>query len=176
MKKDFLSIGIIFLFILSAISPIVISYNLKISNEIVSEIKSDGGLMDSAWPITGHDVHHTCRSSYGSPGNYIVEKWKVLLDKPGHYYCSPVIAEDGTIYVVSGISYDTLYAIDPNGTIKWKYVTTGQLVETLYTPAIAEDGTIYVKSDEEEFYAFNTNGTIKCHHNKRRRYVYCKMS
>ena len=44
---------------------IVISNNIKTSNEIESESISDGGLMDSSWPMFQHDVRHTGRSPYG---------------------------------------------------------------------------------------------------------------
>ena len=163
LKKNVLTIGVIVLFIILALAPMSIGYKHNTIKNLESQSTSinNGGLMDSAWPMTGHDLHHTSRSPYGSPGNYLVEKWKVPLDKPAHYKCSPVIAKDGTIYIATGISYDILYAINPNGTIKWKYDTSGNFDETLFTPAIGEDGTIYVNSDEEEFYAFYPNGTIK---------------
>jgi outer membrane protein assembly factor BamB len=153
--------GIILLFVLSAISPMTTGIDADTYVETESQPISSGGLMNSSWPMTGHDLHHTSRSPYGNPGNYLVEKWKVELDKPAHYV-SPVIAKDGTIYIATGITYDVLHAINPNGTIKWKYEPSpGNYDETFFTPAIGEDGTIYVNSDEEEFYAFYPNGTIK---------------
>jgi outer membrane protein assembly factor BamB len=54
---------------------------------------------------------------------------------------SPSIGDDGTIYVCSWD--DFLYALAPNGTLKWRF-GTGDATET--SPAIASDGTIYVGS------------------------------
>jgi outer membrane protein assembly factor BamB len=50
--------------------------------------------------------------------------------------------------VGSGDSY--LYAINPDGTLKWKYLT-GSAMES--SPAIASDGTIYVGSGDNYLYA-----------------------
>jgi outer membrane protein assembly factor BamB len=163
LKKNVLTIGVIVLFIILALAPMSFGYNHNTVNNLESQPTSinNGGLMDSAWPMTGHDLHHTSRSPYGNPGNYLVEKWKVQLDKPAHYGCSPVVAKDGTIYIATGITNDILHAINPNGTIKWKYNVSGHYTETLFTPAIGADGTIYVNGDEEEFYAFYPNGTVK---------------
>jgi outer membrane protein assembly factor BamB len=160
MKKHLLIVGIIFLLVLTSV-PVTFGYNADTSYESVPQSISSGGLMNSSWPMIGHDLHHTSRSPYGSLGNHLVEKWKVELDKPAHYKCSPVVAKDGTIYIATGTTLDTLYAINPNGTIKWKYKVSGHYSENLVTPALGEDGTIYVNSDEEEFYAFYPNGTIK---------------
>ena len=74
--------------------------------------------------------------------------------RPDH--SSPAIGADGTIYVGS---WDTkLYAINPNGTLKWSY-TTGERIDS--SPAIGADGTIYVGSWDQNLYAINPNGTLK---------------
>jgi len=72
--------------------------------------------------------------------------------------CSPAINEDGTIYVGSWDSL--LYAINPDGTLKWK-VGTGASIFT--SPAIANDGTIYLGTLDPGncIVAVNPNGTIK---------------
>jgi hypothetical protein len=98
MKKHLLVVGIIFLLAFSSI-PVTFGYIADTSDETEPTPISSGGLMNSSWPMTGHDLHHTSRSPYGNPGNYLVEKWKVQLDKPAHYGCSPVVAKDGTIYI-----------------------------------------------------------------------------
>ena len=156
--------GIISLFILSALAPMSLGYN--VNKNVIKEPKStssnSGGLMDSAWPMYGHDVRHTGRSPNGISGNCLVEKWKVYFERePIDTDSEPVIAKDGTIYITAGIGLDTLYAINPNGNIKWKYEAQGPYSESLYTPALAEDGTIYVQSGDGNFYALNPNGTEK---------------
>ena len=69
---------------------------------------------------------------------------------------SPAIAADGTVYV--GSDDYKLYAINPNGTLKWSYTTGGAIVSS---PTIAADGTIYVGSWDSKLYAINPNGTLK---------------
>ena len=69
---------------------------------------------------------------------------------------SPAIGSDGTIYV--GSDDNKLYAINPDGTQKWSFATTGNIQNS---PAIGADGTIYVGSDDKNLYAVNPNGTLK---------------
>jgi outer membrane protein assembly factor BamB len=61
----------------------------------------------------------------------------------------PTIGADGTIYV--GSLDNKLYAINPDGSLKWSY-TTGHDVRS--SPAIGADGTVYVGSDDKKLYAF----------------------
>ena len=69
---------------------------------------------------------------------------------------SPAIGADGTIYV--GSVDKRLYAIDPNGTLKWAYETEGKIWTC---PAIGSDGIIYVGSEDERLYAINPDGSLK---------------
>jgi outer membrane protein assembly factor BamB len=71
-------------------------------------------------------------------------------------YSSPAIGPDGTIYVGS---YDSsLYAVNPNGTLRWRYLTQGSVRSS---PAIAADGTAYVGSNDHRLYAVNQDGTLR---------------
>ncbi len=116
--------------------------------------------MDSPWPMHGHDTCHTGLSPYSTAGNLGEEKWWYKVEN-----CfvegSPVIDNDGVIYFGSWDNY--LYAMYPNGTLKWTYEIGGN-VET--SPAIAEDGTIYVGTHWAPgygtyLYAINPDGTLK---------------
>ena len=82
-----------------------------------------------------------------------VKKWQYLIDDGSQYRLSPAVASDGTIYVGS-TAQKTLYAINPDGTLKWSHLLPSRLGES---PAIAADGTIYVTSGFP--YAFTPNGT-----------------
>lgn len=109
-------------------------------------------LADSPWPMFRHDLKHTGRSSYtGSSKNYL--QWVYPV---GSSTSTPAIGTDSTIYVGS---YDSnLYAINPDGTLKWKY-TTGDVIES--SPAVGTDGVIYVGSNDNKVYAINPDGTLK---------------
>ncbi|HHT9138949.1 MAG TPA: outer membrane protein assembly factor BamB family protein, partial [Candidatus Wunengus sp. YC60] len=98
-----------------------------------------------------HDLKHTGRSSYtGSGNNYLQWVYQV-----GSSTSTPAIGTDSTIYVGS---YDSnLYAINPNGTLKWKY-KTGDTIES--SPAVGTDGVIYVGSNDNKVYAINSDGTL----------------
>ncbi len=117
----------------------------------------NGGPMDSAWPMFQHDTKHTGRSPFGATGNLGILKWKFRMD--GAVDSSPVIDKNETIYL--GGWYD-FYAINPDGSLKWKYGKIGGWVES--AAVIDENGTIYFGTSigEQNFlYALNSNGTFK---------------
>jgi len=73
-------------------------------------------------------------------------------------HSSPLIAKDGTIYITGGWSGE-LYAIDVDGTLKWKY-NIHDLIRTIGIN-IGLDGTIYFLADDKNLYALTPNGTLK---------------
>ena len=80
------------------------------------------------------------------------------FDNPsGKVKSSPAIDPgNGTIYV--GSNDNKLYAINPNGGLKWAFTTGGDVISS---PAIASDGTIYVGSNDNQVYAIRPNGTLR---------------
>ena len=84
------------------------------------------------------------------------QKWAVETE--GMINSSPAIGSDGTIYV--GSEDSNLYAINPDGNLKWKFETTRYSMVNC-SPAIGSDGTIYVGSWDRNFYAVNSDGTLK---------------
>jgi len=86
-------------------------------------------------------------------------KWKVGASG-GSIGSSPALAVDGTIYfgTMKGMNEGEIIAVNPNGTIKWKY-PTGYYITS--DPAIGDDGTVYIGSGDTYFYAINPNGTLK---------------
>ena len=110
-------------------------------------------LADSPWPMFGQNLQHTGRSPYAGPE--IPElKWSFLT---GQHVGSPAIGADGTIYV--GSSDHRLYAITPDGTEKWDFLTGGGVG---VGPAIETDGTIYFgSSGDSRLYAITPDGTEK---------------
>ena len=73
-------------------------------------------LADSPWPIAHGNMQCTGRSSFKGPQEGKVS-WRFTEEHMVDLLCSPVIGEDGTIYFTSNRS---LYALNPNGTLKWK--------------------------------------------------------
>lgn len=94
-------------------------------------------------------------------------KWSYDTDKDRSFYCpsgdwfhsavesSPAIGADGTIYI--GSSNGIFYALNPDGSLKWNYVT-GSIFSS---PAIGADGIVYIGGDNGKVYAFNPDGSLK---------------
>jgi PKD repeat protein len=114
------------------------------------------GPMDSPWPMFGHDAVHTCRSPYSTENNTGVEIWRVRSDKMGSVWGSALTDNNGLIYFGTKASDDSLYALYPNGTRKWKFPATALIWGT---PAISEEGTIYFTTWGRYFFAVNPDGT-----------------
>ncbi len=77
-------------------------------------------LANSPWPMVNHDARHTGQSPYAGPEtNELI--WRYLLPV-GVVNESPVLDNDGTVYLPCG---GTMFAINPDGTLKWNYVSTG---------------------------------------------------
>lgn len=84
-------------------------------------------------------------------------KWR--LDLLGPIYSSPVVADDGTIYIGSdggsGVGY--LFAVNPDGSQKWRYDFIPTNPHS--APTIGPDGTIYIGNDDNYLYAITDEGT-----------------
>jgi len=134
------------------------SYNYVESRSI--EPSSLNGPMDSAWPMFGHDVIHTCQSPFSTENNTGVEIWRVRSDKMGSVWGSALIDNNGLIYFGTKASDDSLYALYPNGTRKWKFPATDIIWGT---PAISEEGIIYFTTwgPFHYFYALNLDDGIE---------------
>jgi outer membrane protein assembly factor BamB len=118
-------------------------------------ILSSGGPMDSAWSMKCHDNRHTGQSPYITADNPYIEKWRFFAD--GWVEETPVIDDNGTIYFAS--TGWKVYAINPDGTEKWRFQTGGYMTGS--SPVIAEDGTIYIGCWDSKLYALNPDGTKK---------------
>jgi outer membrane protein assembly factor BamB len=102
----------------------------------IQSISSNGGPMDSPWPMYCHDTKHTGLSPYTTVNNPMTEKWRFVLSGVS-YDCAPTIDNNGIIYAPR---YG-LYAINPNGTLKG-YLQLPGYSET--APLINENGIIYL--------------------------------
>jgi outer membrane protein assembly factor BamB len=84
-------------------------------------------------------------------------EWKLHLSDQNMGQCALAVGEDGTIYVSSKGEDNRLYAVNPDGSLKFKI----SLDSNLTPPAIAKNGTIYVGSEKGILYAFNNDGSKK---------------
>jgi outer membrane protein assembly factor BamB len=87
-----------------------------------------------------------------------LRKWRFPLVAGDSFalYSSPAIGTDGVIYV--GSADNSLYAVNPDGTLRWRYPTGGYVRSS---PAVASDGTVYVGSMDSCLYALNPDGTLR---------------
>jgi outer membrane protein assembly factor BamB len=69
---------------------------------------------------------------------------------------TPAIGADGTIYL--GSNSNKFYAINPNCTLKWSFMTGDDIVSS---PAIGANGIIYFGSKDDNLYALNPDGSLK---------------
>jgi len=160
VNKHIIPILVILLFIVSAVSPMVIGFTSDAIDdvEIVEEVEPEStvisGPMDSPWSMKCHDNYHTSRSPYSTAHITGLEKWRFRCDGVDS---SPIVDNDGIIYFGDKDAY--IYALYPNGTLKWTYKTDMWITSA---PALAEDGTLYVCSWDKTLYALNSsNGKLK---------------
>jgi len=157
MRKRYLVVSMVFLLVISSIGPLSFGYKLPEKESLVDNYcmpQPLDGITDSAWPMSGNDAQNTCLSTYSTDQNDGYEKWKCFIEDPLDFI-TPVIDNEGTLYVSS--KFHDLYAINPNGTIKWHSNLIGSVH---YQPVIGLNGTIYVGT-MERFHAFYPNGTLQ---------------
>jgi outer membrane protein assembly factor BamB len=103
-----------------------------------------------AWAVTAQakDTGNAL-SDWSTPSNIVISllKWRIRIS-PGGYLpqlSSPAIGSGGTIYVGSVDS--SLYAVNPDGSIKWcahSGIISGIMQSS---PAVGMDGTVYFRDD-----------------------------
>jgi len=107
------------------------------------------------WWMFGREPTHNRRSPYVGAQDAVL-KWRYYLAGGGER-SNPAIGEDGTIHVGSPDGY--LYALNPDGSIKWRWFDCSGL--WMYpSPAIGADGTIYVGNSDNYLCAVNPDGTL----------------
>ncbi|MCB9058075.1 MAG: PQQ-like beta-propeller repeat protein [Calditrichae bacterium] len=121
-------------------------------------------LADSPWPMYRGNPQCTGRSTGTGPFNGAVA-WTIdsIFINSG-----VALAEDGTIYLSEIEDWEKsdpksgLVALNPDGSLKWRYNFPAPNYWPPSSPVVAKDGTVYVSSpDEKKFYAVNPDGTLK---------------
>ncbi|MFZ5517217.1 MAG: PQQ-binding-like beta-propeller repeat protein [Candidatus Zhuqueibacterota bacterium] len=119
-------------------------------------------LADSPWPMAHGNVQCTGRSRFQGPRQGKVS-WTFAEEGMQEVNNSPVIGNDGTIYFTD---WHHLYAINPDGTMKWKF-TPGRNIET--SPMVGQGNIIYLGTGNLVsepyyntgcYYALNADGSI----------------
>lgn len=121
----------------------------------ISEIFNDGGLTNPIWSMFKYDAQHTARTTFDTSNNTGVEKWRMENLNVGVDLFTPLIDNNGVLYVSDG---HILYSINSDGTMRWKRKVQGY--ESIYSLGLGADETIYVGSSKK-FYAFNPDNTTK---------------
>jgi outer membrane protein assembly factor BamB len=88
-----------------------------------------------------------------------VPKWTFQTGGPYPYVlASAAVGGDGTIYFGAGSDF-TFYALNPNGTMKWRYAGDSYFRAS---PAIGADGTVYAASGfgDTTIYAFGPGNGV----------------
>jgi len=145
--RKIISVGIILLLLCS----FIFNSNIIIINEAQS-------INQSSWSMYRGDAKRTGLSEYSLESNKGGLKW-ATSQKGLSFHSnsqSPAVDGNGTIYATSSGPYG-LYAIDPDGDMKWFFNTNGNQIKCS-TPAISNDGTIY-QGAGNYLYAINQDGT-----------------
>ena len=100
---------------------------------------SHAQLASSSWPMYQHDIGRTGKASVSGPSATPGALWSTQLG--GGIRCQSAIDVDGTIYVGAGNGF--LYALNPDGSVKWNFNTGVTAQSTLNGPAVSAAGTIY---------------------------------
>ena len=149
-----LAIGVVLLFIISSVGSI----GLETKDVDMLPVESANIPTDHIWPQQGYNAQHIGRSPFSTENTIGIEKWRF----PAEDSCdgSPSIGSDGVIYFSSLNGY--LFAVFPNGTLKWKFRAESGVGDFGSHPAIAEDGTIYFGTKYGSWIqAVNPDGTAK---------------
>ncbi|MBI2263192.1 PQQ-binding-like beta-propeller repeat protein [Candidatus Berkelbacteria bacterium] len=147
-------------------------------------------LADSPWPTYKGNNKNTGLSPYDTSRNTGQLKWEFITG--GMIDSTPAIGSDGTIHFGSYDGY--LYAVNPDGSEKWKYAVAknNERAAVRGAVAIASDGTIYTvalhdladatgnidgevktfgsSSGRGVIYAINPDGTLKWSYDKITQY------
>lgn len=92
-------------------------------------------------------------------GGVLWERSTGDLKVGGVFHNYPAIGVDETIYYTTTNGPNRLLAINPEGTLKWKYEVFDRSIRS--APSIDKNGTIYVCSSDSCLYAINPDGSIK---------------
>lgn len=112
------------------------------------------------WPTFHGGPQRTGFSPVVGPASASI-LWSYDLNGP--MINSPAVGPDGTIYTGSVWDEDLkpsayIYAINPNGTLKWRFETGFYDDQSVSSPSLGPEGNVYVGTAHNVFYALNSSG------------------
>jgi len=168
--KASLSIEIVFLFILSTVTPLVIGYNVEVTNrEFMDDLAFD---CYDEYRSSMVSFYREYLQGYSSNGNLESDKADFSEDSSVKK-ATEIVIKEANVKSVDGPmdppwpmkSHDTHHTgrspystADNHGAEKWRF-ETGNYVQG--GPIIGNDGIIYFGSDDRYFYAVDPDGTLK---------------
>jgi len=105
----------------------------------------------SPWPMFRGNAQHTGLSPYNTNDNPGEMKWEFRGEHA--VYSSSIVGSDGIIYV--GTTYKYFYAINPDGTVRWKFDTMRKGVSSI---AMDSNSTIYIATKNIAVESNNSEG------------------
>lgn len=109
------------------------------------------------WPKKHHDLRNTGQSPYLGPTGPNVQVHK-LYEAVTRIQTSPTIGRDGTIYL--GIGFTPLYAINPDGSEKWRTTDGGDARHSSPTIGWTDSGetVLYIGARDNKLWAVQDKG------------------
>lgn len=141
-------------------SPDLGTYPITSSPAIASDGTVYLGLHDNNALSGGAEAALAAVSSSGTL------KWAFPVPGEFDVRSQPSIAADGTVYFGTKGPRGYVYAVNPDGTLKWRHDTSADAScpgcgsDVYGTPAIGADGTVYAGNELSYLYAFNPDGTV----------------
>ncbi len=136
--------------------------NLRWTFSIGSVIQSSPAIASDGTIYIGADDNKL----YAIEDSITYGKCKWTYQAGGKIRSSPAIGDDGTIYF-STLEDQTLYALNPDSTLKWTYSLSSRSANNrdrsalISSPAISYDGTIYIGAVADTVHAVNPDSTRK---------------
>jgi len=112
---------------------------------------------DATVPVLGEDdtvYFNSWSNLYAIDTEDGTERWRFETEEENTTVSSPVVGPDGTIYVgyVSYSGYENevenedLFALNPDGTVKWRFEMENGIPSFPYAVEVDDDGTVYAST------------------------------